>query len=36
MCNNSDFNNELTPDIIQFLSKHQRVKFGKDFDQNII
>ena len=25
----------MTPDIIEFLSKHQKVKFGKDFNQPI-
>ena len=30
-----DFNQELTPKIIQFLSKYQKVKFGWDFNQFI-
>ena len=30
---NKRFNQKLIPDIIEFLSKHQKVKFGKDFNQ---
>ena len=28
---NPDFNEELTPQILEFLSKHQRVEFGEVF-----
>ena len=30
-----EFNEELTPDIIQFLSKYKRVKFGEKFNQPV-
>ena len=29
------FNGELTPEIIEFLSKYQRVRFGWCFDQYV-
>ena len=32
---NEMFNEELTPDIIQFLSKYKRVKFGEKFNQPV-
>ena len=32
---NPDFNDELTPEILEFLSKHQRVEFGEKFDQPV-
>ena len=32
---NENFNQELTPDIIEFLSKYQKVRFGSDFNQSI-
>ena len=32
---NSNFNQELTPDIIEFLSKYQRVEFGEKFDKSV-
>ena len=32
---NDDFNQKLTLDIIQFLSKYQRVKFGQRFNQSV-
>ena len=30
-----DFNEELTPKIIQFLSKYKKVKFGRDFNKPV-
>ena len=30
-----NFDEELTPDILKFLSKHQKVKFGKYFNQSV-
>ena len=32
---NPDFNQELTPEVINFLSKHQRVEFGEKFNQSV-
>ena len=32
---NERFNQKLTPDIIEFLSKYQRVKFGQCFNQSV-
>ena len=32
---NPDFNQELTQDIIEFLSKHQRVEFGREFNKPV-
>ena len=32
---NNNFNQELTPEILEFLSKHKRVQFGKRFNQSI-
>ena len=30
-----EFNEELTPDILEFLLKYQKVKFGDNFDQPV-
>ena len=30
---NKRFNQKLIPDILEFLSKHQKIKFGDDFNQ---
>ena len=32
---NSNFNQELTPDIIQFLSKHTKVQFNSKFNRPV-